>query len=329
MKRDALRPAVPGGSGGSPDLAPGDGATVALIGLGLMGSALAERLLAAGHGVRGFDVDAGRLEAFAGRGGTPAASAADAAAGAPIVVTCLMTAAIVREAVFGAGGAAHAMPVGSILVDTTTCAPAESVALARDLAGRGIAVVDATLSGSSAAARAGEVVVLAGGDADAFERCRPIFDAFARKVFHLGPNGSGAAAKLVSNLVLGLNRLALAEGLTLGLAAGLEPAALLQTLKESAAYSRAMDAKGQRMITGEFAADARLSQHLKDVGLILGLAGDLGVSLPATSLHRRILERAVELGWGDADNSAVIMALGDRGIMNGDGESAGLASPEG
>jgi 3-hydroxyisobutyrate dehydrogenase-like beta-hydroxyacid dehydrogenase len=285
--------------------------TVALLGIGLMGSALAERLLLAGYAVRGFDPSPERMEAFTAQGGQPASSAADAARGAPVTFTCLMTAEIVREALFGEEGAAAAMPPGGIVVDTSTLAPAASRGIAADLADRGLAMLDAPLSGSSTVARAGELLVMAGGPAAAFERCLPLFAAFARSAVHAGPSGAGAAAKLVTNLVLGLNRLALAEGLSLGLSAGLEPPALLRLLRESGAYSRVLDAKGERMVSGRFEPEARLAQHLKDVNLILDLGRELGVALPVSTLHRELLERAVAAGLGELDNSAVLLLLRD------------------
>lgn len=281
-----------------------------LIGLGLMGSALAERLIGAGHAVQGCDIDPARRRLVQEMGGTPAASAAAAAAGAEMVLTCLMTGAIVREALFGPDGAAAAMDPGAILIDVSTTSPAEARSLAADLAVRGIAALDAPLSGNSREARAGELpLVMAGGPPEAFDRCRPLFETFALRAVHVGPSGAGAAAKLVTNLVLGLNRLALAEGLLLGDRAGLDPAALLAVLRASAAYSRAMDAKGERMIAGDFQPEAKLAQHLKDVHLILNLAREVGTALPTSELHARLLARGVQEGLGDLDNAAIIEVL--------------------
>lgn len=283
---------------------------IGIIGIGLMGSALAERLLGAGFLVRGYDVDPARLEAFSRAGGVPAASPRDAACGADALLTCLMTGAIVREALLGEEGAAHALPPGCPVIDTTTCAPAESIALADDLRRLGLSLVDAPVSGSSAAARRGEVVVLAGGDPETVARCRPVFDAFARRVLHMGPNGAGSTAKLVTNLVLGLNRLALAEGLVLGKRTGLDPGLLLEALRESAAYSKVMDAKGERMLAGRFTEpEARLGQHLKDLDLILELGKSVGARLPVSELHRQLLLVALVKGWEGLDNAAIIQVL--------------------
>jgi len=282
---------------------------IGLIGIGLLGAALAERMLNAGYQVRGFDIDHTRLESLAALGGEPAMSPADAALGASVVVTCLMTADIVRAAVLGLESAASAMRPGAILLDVSTCAPSDSRRLAADLAAHGVRMLDAPLSGSSSVARSGELLAMVGGPADAFEECRPLLATFASHVVHIGENGAGSTAKLVTNLILGLNRLALAEGLALGLRAGLDPDALLNLLGHSAAASRALDHKGSRMVSGDFTPDAKLAQHLKDVRLIRELGEELGANLPTTRLHEALLERAVALGLGELDNSAIINVM--------------------
>src|SRR5262245_19513880 len=173
--------------------------TVALIGLGLLGTALAENLLAAGFPVRGFDIAPDALARHAARGGACAASAADAARGAGIVMTCLMTGEIVREAVLGPAGAAEAMPPGTPLVDCSTVHPEATASLARDLADRSLPMLDAPIAGSSGQCRRREAPVLVGGDAAVFARCRPALDGLARTVRHVGPSGAGVRAKLAVN----------------------------------------------------------------------------------------------------------------------------------
>jgi 3-hydroxyisobutyrate dehydrogenase-like beta-hydroxyacid dehydrogenase len=189
------------------------------------------------------------------------------------------------------------------------------------LAERGIDYLDATISGSSQQVREGQAVVLAGGPVAAFDQCERLFRLFARRWFHLGPCGSGSQMKLVSNLVLGLNRAALAEGLWLGKALGLDARMVLTVLRESMAYSRIMDTKGEKMIHGDFAPQARLSQHHKDVCLMLQAAAQAGTELPLTQAHARLLELAENAGYGAQDISAIIRAfehLGpDRGQEQG------------
>jgi len=282
--------------------------TVALIGMGLLGSALAERLLGAGFAVRGHDVDAGRMAEHHARGGLATGSPEEAARGAQIVVTCLMTAELVREVLLGPRGALAAAP-DAVVIDASTVHPDASTALAGELAARGVSMLDAPIAGSSGQARRGEAPVLVGGDAAVFARCRPLLEALSRTVHHVGPSGSGARAKLAVNLVLGLNRLALAEGLLFGLRQGLDGKALLEVLKDSGAYSRAMDLKGARMLEGRYEPEGKLAQHLKDVELILDVGRAAGAPLLASALHRQLLVAGVAAGWSDRDNSAIMAVL--------------------
>jgi 3-hydroxyisobutyrate dehydrogenase-like beta-hydroxyacid dehydrogenase len=285
------------------------GATVACVGMGLLGSALAENLLRAGFTVRGYDLAPERGREHVARGGVAATSPAAAARGASIVVTCLMTAEIVREALLGRGGALETAGPDPVVVDCSTIHPDASAALAADLARRGVPMLDAPVAGSSGQARRREAPVVVGGDRAVFARCRPVLDAITERVRHVGPNGAGARTKLVINLVLGLNRLALAEGLLFGLRQGLDGPELLAVLKDSAAYSKAMDVKGERMLTDRFEPEGKLAQHLKDVELMLEVGHAAGAPLLATALHRQLLTAGMAGGWGERDNSAIIAVL--------------------
>ena len=277
--------------------------------MGLLGSALAESLIKAGFTVRGYDTAPDRVREHEARGGVPARSPADAARRATVVMTCLMTADIVRDVLLGPDGAIDAAEPGLVVIDNSTIHPDASAALAGLLAPRGIPMLDAPVAGSSGQARRREAPIVVGGDPEVFARCRPILDALTERVRHVGPNGAGARAKLVINLVLGLNRLALAEGLLFGLRQGLDGRALLTVLKDSGAYSRAMDLKGERMVEGNFEAEGKLVQHLKDVELMLEVGHAAGAPLLATALHRQLLLAGVAGGLGDHDNSAIIAVL--------------------
>ncbi len=291
MKPDSQRPAT---------------GPIGLIGLGLMGMALAERLRGGGFEIRGYDIDAGRNDLLRRIGGEPASGAAAIASACDRILLSLPDSDAV-EAVLADMGSS--LPTGRIIVDTSTGDPDRAVALGRRLAERGICYLDATISGSSQQVREGQAVVLAGGAAGAFEQCKDLFRLFARRWFHLGPCGSGSQMKLVSNLVLGLNRAALAEGLWLAEALGLDAQVVLTVLRESMAYSRIMDTKGEKMIRGDFEPQARLSQHHKDVRLMLQAAAGAGTDLPLTRAHARLLELAENAGYGDQDNSAIIRAF--------------------
>jgi 3-hydroxyisobutyrate dehydrogenase-like beta-hydroxyacid dehydrogenase len=280
--------------------------TVGLVGIGLLGSALAERMLAAGMRVVGYDLAADRRQALVDAGGEAADSAEDVFRRVDTIVLSLPDSTVVRTLI------ASVEPLlgnGMLVIDTSTGDPLAATATGEQLAKRGVDYLDATIAGSSAVVRDGQAVVMVGGPPEAAAAARDLVDCFAKQVFHLGPWGSGTRMKLVVNLVLGLNRAALAEGLTLAAALKLDPATTLATLQASAAYSAVMDAKGPKMLAGDFAPQARLAQHLKDVRLMLAAAERTGVELPLSKMHRELLERAVALGLGELDNSAILRAF--------------------
>jgi 3-hydroxyisobutyrate dehydrogenase-like beta-hydroxyacid dehydrogenase len=279
---------------------------VGLIGLGLMGMALAERLRGGGLDLWGHDIDPGRQDLLRQVGGKPVSSAREVASACGRILLSLPDSDIV-EAVLAEMDSY--LVEGQIVIDTSTGDPDRAAATGRQLAERGVCYLDATISGSSQQVREGQAVVLAGGPAAAFEQCRDLFRLFARRWFHLGPCGRGSQMKLVSNLVLGLNRAALAEGLWLAKALGLDAEVVLTVLRESTAYSRIMDTKGEKMIRGDFEPQARLSQHHKDVRLMLEAAAHAGTDLPLTQAHARLLELAENAGYGARDNSAIIRAF--------------------
>ncbi|MCB1275213.1 NAD(P)-dependent oxidoreductase [Prosthecobacter sp.] len=264
-------------------------AAVGIIGMGLMGGALMRMTGAS----RGWDVDATRcVNAF---------TAADVFDHCAVVFLCLPNSDIVRSVLSDAK-----LRAGQILIDTTTGDPRDMAALGAELAEKGVHYLDATVSGSSAQLLQRDVLIMVGGDADVFERCHGLFTLLARDVVHVGPCGSGAKMKLVTNLVLGLNRAALAEGLAFARQLDLDLPQTLDVMRRSMAYSRIMDTKGEKMIAQDFTPQAKLSQHLKDVRLMLAASG---IPLPLSETHRQLLEKAEALGFGDADNSAVIKAI--------------------
>ena len=150
---------------------------------------------------------------------------------------------------------------------------------------------------------------MVGGDETAFKDCRDIFSALTEKVFYLGASGNGSKAKLASNLILGLNRLVLAEGLIFADKLGLELKGFLEMLKVTPAYSAAMDVKGKKMLDGDFTPQARIHQHHKDISIILKYAQKYGQELPLSEVHLDVLQKAIEAGDADLDNSAVIREI--------------------
>jgi 3-hydroxyisobutyrate dehydrogenase-like beta-hydroxyacid dehydrogenase len=205
---------------------------------------------------------------------------------------------------------------GQIIIDTSTSDPKQTIALGEQLAKRRIAYLEAPFSGSSEQTRNHESTALVAGEKSAFEACDDLWQRLAAKTFYVGAWGNASRMKLVTNLVLGLNRVALAEGLVFAAAIGLPMQDALRVLLNSPAYSQTMDAKGPKMVNGEFTPQARLSQHIKDVRLILEEATRGGASLPLSTVHLELLESAEAAGLGDLDNSAVIRVIQDPNVRS-------------
>jgi 3-hydroxyisobutyrate dehydrogenase-like beta-hydroxyacid dehydrogenase len=276
---------------------------IGLIGLGLMGTALTERLLALGYRVAVWNrTPAKAAPLLAGR----AEWSDNPLAVCRRVIISLYTTEVVEQVIEQMSDGLHP---GQIIVDTTTGEPERTAALGERLSTQGVRYLDAPISGSSEQTRKGEAILIVGGDPEAFAACADLWSVMGSKVFHVGPCGAAAKMKLISNLVLGLNRAALAEGLAFAEALAVPSAAALDVLAGSMAYSRVMDTKGRKMVERDFTVQARLAQHSKDVRLILGAAAKAGVKLPLTETHFRLLEQAEATGLGDHDNSAIIEVL--------------------
>jgi 3-hydroxyisobutyrate dehydrogenase-like beta-hydroxyacid dehydrogenase len=286
---------------------------IGLIGLGLVGSAIAERLIADRFNVIGFDIEKAKCKQLEQWSGQAVDNPAQVAEQADRIILSLPDTDAVLQVVEGPGGILEAETNPKYIIDTTTGEPDITAELAKRLAGRGIYFLDAPFSGSSGQVRDKEVAFMVGGERAAFEKCMDIFDALGAEAFYLGDSGNGLRAKLAGNLILGLNRLALAEGLVFAAKLGLEPKAFLEMLKVTPAYSAAMDIKGEKMLEGDFTPQARLRQHHKDVSIILKYAEKLKQELPLSKVHKEILEKAITAGDGELDNSAVIREIQRRG----------------
>jgi putative dehydrogenase len=274
---------------------------VGLFGVGLMGEVYAQRLIAAGFGVIGFDIDAARMKRLVQIGGRAGSAAEIARQCDPIVIAVFSTDQVedvVERTLVPAGS-------GKIVLCTSTCDPDRIAALGARVAQR-LHFLEAPVSGTSAQVRQGDGVGLIGGDVGTAQIATPVLDALFATRFHIGKVGDGDRAKLAINLILGLNRLALAEGLVFASRLGLDAAAFLQVARASAAASQVMDSKGPKMVGRDFAPEGRVRQTLKDAQLMIDQARKLGQELPLLKVHAGILEACVRAGESEQDNSIVI-----------------------
>jgi 3-hydroxyisobutyrate dehydrogenase-like beta-hydroxyacid dehydrogenase len=279
-------------------------APVGLVGLGLLGQALAHRLRAAGFEVVGFDVDPAKNAGLAELGGRPAVSVAELARRCdPIVLAVFDTnqveAVVESDLVPALGDGA-----GKTVLCASTCDPDRIAALRERVAARGLRLLDTPVSGTSEQVRRGEGVGLIGGEAPTIAGVEPVLRAIFPRYFHIGKVGDGGRAKLAVNLILGLNRLALAEGLVFAERLGLDLEAFLAVAQGSGSYSQVMDTKGPKMVQRDFSPEGRARQTLKDVRLMLDQAK--GQGLPLLEVHADVLAACLRHGQGELDNSVVI-----------------------
>jgi L-threonate 2-dehydrogenase len=280
-------------------------APVGMIGLGLMGSALSARLIAAGIPVIGYDVDSDKGEALWGMGGEVAVSARRVLAQCQTTIIAVFSADQIEASLHEIGAGAKS----SLVICTTTCAPDEILRIARCASDANIAFIEAPISGSSAELRSGSAMALIAGKAETIAAAKAVLDALCPLQTVVGDIGDAAKTKLAINLILQNNRAALAEGIAFAESLGLDTATFLATAKQSAAYSKVMDTKGDKMLARDFAPQSYIAQTLKDAELILDQARRSGQSLPMTSAQIVLLRAAIAHFGGECDSAAIIEAI--------------------
>jgi 2-hydroxy-3-oxopropionate reductase len=253
------------------------------------------------------DIDPLKVEAIVKQGGKKAGSPDQIAPQVDVIMLSLPSSPIVNEVVTNSLKLFQTGRKGLIVIDATTADPALSTELAAQLRQKGIEMLDATISGTSDMCAIKDTIFMVGGKEEIFKQCEPLFAAMSREWIFMGENGKGAVIKLVVNLVLSLNRMALAEGLTLAKKAGLDQLQTLEVLKKSAAFSKIMDQKGYRMVKKQFLPPAgHLAIHYKDVRLMLALGAKLDCPLPLLSLDAQALASEICKGRGEWDSSDII-----------------------
>jgi 3-hydroxyisobutyrate dehydrogenase-like beta-hydroxyacid dehydrogenase len=288
---------------------------IGIVGLGLVGQSLGERLRSAGWPTLGFDLRAEAVAAFRQAGGSAAASVRELGTRCDCVLLAVFDTHGVIATVESQDGLLAPGHRVRTVIDCSTGSPELLEPLAQRLRNLGVDFIEAPLSGSSRQIAAGEATLLIGGESDAIARCDEVLDAIATRRIHAGSAGMGAKAKLATNLVLGLNRAALAEGMVFAQALGIEPERFLAMVLATPARSDAAQIKGPLMVRGDFAPQSRIRQHLKDVDLMLQSAGAAGLPLPLSQAHAELMRDAIAAGDGDLDNAAIIRQLRRAGGM--------------
>ncbi len=279
---------------------------IGIVGVGLLGSAVASRLLQSGFEVTGYDTRPEQVEALRSRGLQAATSIAEVAEGADAVFTILPSLESVEATVRGAGGLIETATSDATIIQMSTISPELTRRLGEAATARGLGYLDAPMSGTSAMVARGDCTIIAGGDPTRVQRCGPIFDAIARRTVYVGTVGMATLAKLATNLLVGLHTVALAEALVLGAKGGLSPAQLLDVLSDSAGASKMVEVRGPLMAARSFEPQATVEMFVKDFKLMLEEGHHLRAALPLTSLALQLCTAAVAAGRGEEDLAAIV-----------------------
>jgi 3-hydroxyisobutyrate dehydrogenase-like beta-hydroxyacid dehydrogenase len=287
---------------------------VGLIGVGLMGQVFARRLIDAGFAVVGYDVDAAKRVRLEAIGGQWADSIGAVAQACPVIMVVVFNTDQVEDAIENALIPAVGAQSNKIVLCASTCDPDRLAALAERVAPRGLRFLETPVSGTSAEVRNGTGTGLIGGDAALMAEVAPVLDALYARSFHIGRPGDGSRAKLAVNLILGINRTGLAEGLVFAERLGLDPAKFFEVAKASAAYSRVMEGKGPKMVRGDFTPEGMVQVSFKDATLMREQGRKAGQRLPLLEAYRDILEACIRQGHAEWDNSSVIEEIRRRRV---------------
>jgi 3-hydroxyisobutyrate dehydrogenase-like beta-hydroxyacid dehydrogenase len=281
--------------------------TVAVIGLGIMGGAIARNLIAHGFAVGGFDIDEARRMALAEAGAAVAGSAAEAARGADVVLSSLPSAAALAATVESLVSEPRR---GLIVAELSTLPIADKEAARARLAEAGITLLDCPLSGTGAQARTGDLALFGSGEEAAFRECGEVFAGFTRVAHYLGAFGNGSRMKFVANLLVAVHNVATAEALVLGRRAGLDPATVARVIASGAGSSRIFELRSPMMVEGVYAPPtATIEMFQKDIAIIAAFARELGVETPVFSASAPVYAAAQRQGRGAEDGAAVHAVL--------------------
>ena len=281
--------------------------TVGLIGLGAMGSGMAQSLRRAGHTVHVFDVRREVAEAFAKDGGVACASLAELGAACDVVISVVVNAAQTEAVLFGEGGCAAHMKPGSVFVMCSTVDPNWSVALEARLEAMGLRYIDAPISGGAAKAASGQMTMMTAGKPEAYALAEPFLNAMAGKVYKLGDKaGAGSKVKIINQLLAGVHIAAAAEAMALGLREGVDAEALYEVITHSAGNSWMFENRMAHVLANDYTPLSAVDIFVKDLGIVLDVARASKFPLPLSSTAHQMFMQASTAGFAKEDDSAVI-----------------------
>ncbi|KEO80287.1 NAD(P)-dependent oxidoreductase [Paenibacillus polymyxa] len=279
---------------------------IGFIGLGTMGAPMASNLLKQGFGVTVYNRTASRCEPLKEQGARIASTPREAAEGQHLVITMVSDDHSIRDIYYGKDGVFAGLTAGMTVMDNSTISPELVKQLAAEADKLGCSFIDAPVTGSKPAAVDGTLVFMVGGNAEAIAAQSDVFDTLGKKVLHMGPNGSGAVAKLAHNTMVGIHNLALAEGFAIAAKSGIPADSFLELVQLGSAGSKAADLKGRKIIEHDFSNQFSLALMLKDLKLASSLTDSLSIPAPMLSIAKSLFQAGQTQGYGDEDLSAVV-----------------------
>lgn len=283
---------------------------VGMIGLGIMGSAIAANLIKNGFSVVGFDVDENKNKAMQDKGATIAGSPSDVAAQSDIAFTSLPTVAALDQVVSGEGGLAESAKDGLVVCEFSTFPIADKERARDALSAVGIILMDCPLSGTGAQAQKGDLSVYVSGEKAGFEKCGNVFDGFSRSNYYLGEFGNGSRMKFVANLLVAIHNVSAAEAMVLGMKSGLDAETIYKVIQDGAGTSRMFEVRGPMMVENDYdQATMSIDMWQKDMRIIMEFAASLGSPAPLLSACAPIYHAALSQERGSQDTASVCAVL--------------------
>jgi len=282
---------------------------IAFIGMGTMGAPMALNILNAGYDVVVHNRHRDKEKPVAEAGAARATSPAEAADGADVVITCVSDTPDVRAILMGDNGVIEGAKEGTVVVDMSTISPSATREMGDTLAKKGILMIDAPVSGGSEGAQKGTLAIMVGGDPDDVEKVRPVLEAMGKTITHVGPIGSGQITKAINQVVIAATYLGVAEGMTLGMKAGLDMEKVVAAIAGGAAGSWVLDNRAAFMVKNDYPLGFRVRLHAKDLKIALEAARELGVTLPVSAQVEQIESGLIGRGFGDEDVSAMARSI--------------------
>jgi 2-hydroxy-3-oxopropionate reductase len=284
---------------------------IGFIGLGIMGKPMARNLIKAGFVVTVHNRSQGKVEELVKDGAAAAASPAEVASATDIIITMLPNSPDVELVALGPNGLKHGAKAGQLFIDMSTINPVISQNIASELAGSGVAMVDAPVSGGEKGAIDGTLSIMAGGKPEDFERALPVFNALGKTITHMGALGTGGFTKLANQIIVAINLTAIGEALVFGSKAGVDPQKMVRALGGGLAGSKCLDQKSEKILTGDFAPGFKVDLHFKDLNLIQDAARSVGVPIPTSAFVEQLFAALRVRGRGGLDHSSIITIFED------------------